>query len=43
MNDMLTTMPLKLQQSSLPNLNKINGRSYKEKGWTVWKNNEKVV
>jgi len=29
MNEMLTTMPLKLQQSSLSNLNEINGRSDK--------------
>jgi len=43
MNDMLTTMPLILQQSSLSNLNETNGRTDKEKGWTVWKNNEKVV
>jgi hypothetical protein len=42
MNDVLTTMPLKLQQSSLSNLNGTNGRSDNQKCWTVWKNNEKV-
>jgi len=43
MNDMLTNIPLKLQQSPLSNLYGTNGRSDNWKCWTVWKNNEKVV